>query len=335
MKEQPLQRMLSADMELTDEVRDIGKKHYVRPIYYWDETEAGHIGAGWLIEYIVLGVGIGAGVATASFLKSYFTEAGKAAWQATVKLFRHVAEKLQRKKMFFFARTQSKSSEVVVWLDDSLLKRQDVLDQAYDMMAKLLFLIETDDVFITQHCRGTLVIKYDDRCNDLMIYMWGSHLNLPEAVPMMPYSWLFHDGSYAKEEFTELHFLFLARAIFHRSLHEMKQAEEYFRNAISAKPEFPTAYFQMGNMFFLDEQYRKAINAWDKMISMEGDRGAYVDQAYFNIACAYSKMGDFDAAAENLKKAVAAGVDPYLVQRDPDLQEFRQDKRFQEIEQTL
>ena len=138
----PLEEIFSSYPDIKQECDELQKNYSIEPSYFWDEANAG----GW-IEYSVMGVSIGAGIATSGFIQSYFSKAEESAWQATKNLFKHVAKKYNRKKMFFYATVKAKNSRVVVLLDDMLLKSEDLTNQALILLQKMLRLIEEDNEF--------------------------------------------------------------------------------------------------------------------------------------------------------------------------------------------
>lgn len=82
----------------------------------------------------------------------------------------------------------------------------------------------------------------------------------------------------------------------------------------------------LGHVCFLAGLFHEAIREW--LFALE--HGETVD-AYFNIACAYSKLGDMSNAFEYCKKAVDRDISPDLVLHDPDLAPFRQHALYRKI----
>ena len=57
---------------------------------------------------------------------------------------------------------------------------------------------------------------------------------------------------------------------------------------------------------------------------------------HYNLACSYSLLEKIDPALTSLKKAIDLGYKDFLyMHRDPDLENLRRDKRFQELFKEL
>jgi tetratricopeptide (TPR) repeat protein len=82
----------------------------------------------------------------------------------------------------------------------------------------------------------------------------------------------------------------------------------------------------LGNASFIGGCFQEAIAEW--LFSLQ-----YEDtfDAYFNIACAYSKLNDMERAYEYCKQAVQKNVSRELVLNDPDLENFRNHPLYQRI----
>lgn len=89
---------------------------------------------------------------------------------------------------------------------------------------------------------------------------------------------------------------------------------------------FGAAAMFLGNIFFIDSQLQRAIEQW--LISSQTDTSG---TALFNIACAYSYLGQMDSAFEFCKKAVESNVDRDLLLYDSDLDQFRKHPLYQKI----
>jgi hypothetical protein len=58
--------------------------------------------------------------------------------------------------------------------------------------------------------------------------------------------------------------------------------------------------------------------------------------AFYNLACSYSLIGQFDRAAAALEKALQLGYRDFRwLARDPDLQPLRQQPIYREIEAKI
>ena len=76
----------------------------------------------------------------------------------------------------------------------------------------------------------------------------------------------------------------------------------FCNSSFSAEPVNATLYFDSGNEHYNSEEYDKAIEDYDRVIS------AYPDftKAYLNRGLAYYKTGQYDKAVADYSKVIAA-----------------------------
>lgn len=87
-------------------------------------------------------------------------------------------------------------------------------------------------------------------------------------------------------------------------------------------------YAQKALGYLQSGAYQKAITAYKKALEDFSD----VADIWYNLACAYSRNGNIEEGLEALKQAVALGYcDFKWIKEDQDLENLRQDKRFEEI----
>jgi hypothetical protein len=85
--------------------------------------------------------------------------------------------------------------------------------------------------------------------------------------------------------------------------------------------------YRLGLSYHMDGNYPKAIKAHQMASSYPENR----PNSIYNLACAYSLAGDIDRAFEALNSAIDAGYISGLITSDSDLDNMRNDPRFQEI----
>ena len=100
-----------------------------------------------------------------------------------------------------------------------------------------------------------------------------------------------------------------------------KRAHLEFSKAIDICPACPGAYLSEGSVMLDEGRYREAIGMFEKYISLRPEHGA----GYYNLSCAYSLQGMFDAAEFFLGIAKQYGDYNYsiLEKQDPDLAPLR------------
>jgi len=86
----------------------------------------------------------------------------------------------------------------------------------------------------------------------------------------------------------------------------------------------------IGTCHFFLGRYGQAISEWQFSTSHSAH-----PNPFFNIACAYSKLGDISQAYEYCMRAVEHGVSRDLVLHDPDLSALRQHSSYTKIKDAL
>lgn len=90
------------------------------------------------------------------------------------------------------------------------------------------------------------------------------------------------------------------RGIVQVSLRQYQQALEDYTAAMQLQPELPEAYVSRGNLWFLAENFDRAISDYDKSLSLRLSR-AYV--AFYNRGLAYERKGDSEKAIADFRQA--------------------------------
>jgi tetratricopeptide (TPR) repeat protein len=98
-----------------------------------------------------------------------------------------------------------------------------------------------------------------------------------------------------------------------------------FEAFLRERPDNGRAWFNLGYAYHYSSEHAKAIPAFERAAQL----GYRKPTSFYNIACAYSMMGNRDAALDWLEKSVEAGFDVGdYVTRDRDLDNLRSDPRF-------
>ena len=103
-------------------------------------------------------------------------------------------------------------------------------------------------------------------------------------------------------------------------------AVKIYETFLRDKPNNGRAWFNLGYALHFSSEHGRAIQAFEKSVQL----GYRKPTCLYNIACAYSMMGNRDAAFEFLDKAVEAGFDiEGYINGDDDLDNLRSDPRFE------
>ncbi|HKD18619.1 MAG TPA: tetratricopeptide repeat protein, partial [Thermoanaerobaculia bacterium] len=111
---------------------------------------------------------------------------------------------------------------------------------------------------------------------------------------------------------------------------EERRASAKYDKLVARAPKDGEPYFDMGRELLRADLYDQAA----KSFQSSADRGYRVGTSLYNQACALSLGGKKDAALDMLQKALDAGFDqPDIFDRDDDLDNVRNDPRFEKIAQ--
>ncbi len=112
-------------------------------------------------------------------------------------------------------------------------------------------------------------------------------------------------------------------------------AAQQFEIGITFNEENWAAYLVLGIAEFKRGNVIKAIGAYERARELARDAGLNEPDIYYNLACAYSRLGDRQAAINNLKQAIKNGFgSAELMNSDEDLNAlFKDDPEFRRLVQ--
>jgi len=101
---------------------------------------------------------------------------------------------------------------------------------------------------------------------------------------------------------------------------------KFYEGLIDKKADFVDAIAALAELYTKNGQSDKGLEMDLRLAELKPDDPI----VYYNLACSYSLVKKIDLALKTIIKAIACGYTdlPYL-QRDKDLLNLRQDKRFQ------
>jgi tetratricopeptide (TPR) repeat protein len=106
----------------------------------------------------------------------------------------------------------------------------------------------------------------------------------------------------------------------------------FFEGVTQRDPEFIDALQILGDAYTKTGQWEKGLHV-DKRLARLCPQNPLV---FYNLACSYSVMSRLDEAFAALNKAVKLGYDDAKwLTKDPDLENLRQDSRFEAIKREL
>jgi len=105
-------------------------------------------------------------------------------------------------------------------------------------------------------------------------------------------------------------------------------ARQAFERLILMAPEDLDARNNLGNVLLKERNFREAVQHFETILRMNPEYAT----AYYNMACAYSLTRQKDTALRFLKQALERDQNlKKLAMTDPDLDNLRQEKSFQEL----
>lgn len=106
----------------------------------------------------------------------------------------------------------------------------------------------------------------------------------------------------------------------------------FYEGVLERCPEYVEVLQTLGNTYTARGYYEKGL--WiDLKLTKLCPRDATV---FYNVACSYSLIGEFDDAFNALKKSIELGYDDVQhMNNDPDLRNLRADDRYEEILELL
>jgi tetratricopeptide (TPR) repeat protein len=103
---------------------------------------------------------------------------------------------------------------------------------------------------------------------------------------------------------------------------------EFFEGILEASPNFQEPLMALGNAYTRRGRYREGLDVDRRLVALRPKDPI----AHYNLACSLSLLGQLDAALGALERAIHLGYGDFeFILKDPDLENLRQDPRFQQI----
>ena len=107
---------------------------------------------------------------------------------------------------------------------------------------------------------------------------------------------------------------------------------QFMEGIVRRDPEYIEALQLLGDHYTQRGRYDQGLKV-DEQLSRLEPRNPLV---FYNLACSYSLIGEVDAAASALEKALALGYRDFKwLAKDPDLRTLRKHPLFREIEAKI
>lgn len=102
----------------------------------------------------------------------------------------------------------------------------------------------------------------------------------------------------------------------------------FLEGILENNPNYVDCLVYLGNIYTATGRYEEGLKLDQRLVKLRPEDPL----AHYNLACSYSLLGNLDAAFEALEKAVALGYkDLEHLQKDRDLNNLREDVRYQEL----
>ena len=106
----------------------------------------------------------------------------------------------------------------------------------------------------------------------------------------------------------------------------------FFEGVSKRDPSYIEALQILGDAYTKTGQWEKSLHIDKRLAKLCPDNPL----VFYNLTCSYSLMGKLDQAFAALRKAVKLGYDDARwLNKDPDLENLRNDSRFEAIKRKL
>ena len=99
----------------------------------------------------------------------------------------------------------------------------------------------------------------------------------------------------------DLHLAYNQMGAIYGLLKQYKKAEEYFNLAVKIKPDYAASYLNLGIIYNDNGDYVNSINCFEKAMHLENNNPS----VYYNYAVAMQEIGDINKAIEYYKKTIS------------------------------
>lgn len=91
-----------------------------------------------------------------------------------------------------------------------------------------------------------------------------------------------------------------------------QKAVETYQKAAELDPQSPETFFNLGYVYAVTKDYNRAREMYSRVVELAP---SFLDEALFNLAVVYKKLGDRDMYIENLKQAIKVNPKNELAKR--------------------
>ena len=94
----------------------------------------------------------------------------------------------------------------------------------------------------------------------------------------------------------------MIRKIYRVEQKDYQNAIVTFQKVAAIKPEFAHAYFNLGYLYWVTQDYAQAKDMYQRVIELKPE---FLDEAFFNLAMIQNKLGEQGQCIKNLEQAIA------------------------------
>lgn len=103
---------------------------------------------------------------------------------------------------------------------------------------------------------------------------------------------------------------------------------KFYENILKDNPDFVEALIALGDAYTKNGRYEEGLKVDQKLAKLKPKDPV----VFYNLACSYSLLKELDVSLEALRKAIKLGYDDFsYIQKDLDLENLRQDKRYKTL----
>lgn len=103
---------------------------------------------------------------------------------------------------------------------------------------------------------------------------------------------------------------------------------EFYEGVLKQKPNFLQALIALGDSYTKRGFFEKGLAIDKRLAALKPDD----EVAWYNLACSYSLLKEIDRGLEALSKSISLGYNDFVfMNKDPDLNNLREDSRFKNL----
>ncbi len=107
---------------------------------------------------------------------------------------------------------------------------------------------------------------------------------------------------------------------------------KFYEGILKQRPSFTQALVALGDAYTKRGLFEKGLEVDKRLADLRPDDSI----AWYNLACSYSLINDIESGLKAINKSLLLGYEDFsFLEKDPDLENLRQDIRFKDLIATF